>query len=223
MPIQRILHLIDLAGITAKELTEKAALSHSAITEWKKGKAKPSAEALVKISKYFEVPIEYLLKMGVFENWEEFQSEDALDAISIAFCSDFDGKLLLTGENMIGLRYRAIFNGELERIRFFSWAVTSVKIVPGYKDEEEVLVAQIEYSDIFKMMASKENPPRPTQMQCFTAKEQVADFMQRMTESPYDRLEDDEKKLLDLFRTLSDNQKGEVFTKITSFKYRPYA
>lgn len=215
MPIQRILHLIDLTGITAKELTEKAALSHSAITEWKKGKAKPSAEALVKVSKYFEVPIEYLLKMGVFENWEEFQSKEALNAISIAFCSDFDRKLLLTGENMVGLRYRAIFNGELERIRFFSWAVISVKIESEHKHGEEALVAQVEYSDIFKMMASKEQPP--AKIQRMTAEERASDFMQRMREGPYYRLEDDEKKLLDLYRTLSDVQKGEIFKAITDF------
>ena len=220
MSIQRILHLINLTGITAKELTEKTSLSPNAITEWKKGKAKPSAEALVKVSKYFEVPIEYLLGMGVFENWEEFQSEEALDAISNAFCIDFEGKLLLTGENMIGLRYRAIFNGELERIRFFSWAVKSVRIELGDNDGEEILVAQVEYSDVFKMMASKEKPP--AEMKRMTGPELAADFIQRMKEGPYARLDEDEKRLLDLYRTLSDVQKGEVFKIITSFDYRSY-
>lgn len=221
MPIQRIIHLIELFDITAKTLMEATSLSNSAISEWKKGKAKPSAEALVKISKYFEVPIEYLLGMGVFENWEEFQSEEALDAISNAFDTDFEGAYLSTGESVIGLRYRAIFNGELERIRFFSWAVKSVKIEPGYRDWEEILVANVEYTDVFRMMISKEG--RNDGLKTYTASERIEDFKQRMKEGPYARLEEDEKRLLDLYRTLSGVQKGEVFKIITSFGYRPYA
>ena len=221
MPIDRILHLIELTGINAKDLTEKASLSKSAITEWKKGKAKPSAEALVKISKYFEIPIEYLLGMGVFENWEEFQSEEALDAISNAFCADFEGQYISTGENMIGLRYRAIFNGELERIRFFSWAVKSVKIEPGYRDWEAILVANIEYTDVFRMMISEED--HAGGLRRFSSSDLATDFIERMKESPYDHLEEDEKRLLDLYRTLSDVQKGTIFKTMNSFSYRPYA
>lgn len=221
MPIQRIIHLIELFGITAKTLMEETSLSNSAISEWKKGKAKPSAEALVKISKYFEVPIEYLLGMGVFENWEEFQSEEALDAISNAFDADFDGKYLSTGNSIIGLRYRAIFNGELERIRFFSWAVKSVKIEPRYRDWEEILVANVEYTDVFRMMISRED--HIGGLQTITASERVEDFMKRMKEGPYAHLDEDEKRLLDLYRTLSDIQKGEIFKAMTSFGYRPYA
>lgn len=220
MSIQRIIHLIEISGITAKELTERASLSHSAITEWKKGKAKPSAEALVKIAKYFEVPIEYLLKMGVFENWEEFQNEEALDAVSIAFCKDFEGKCLSTGENMIGLRYRAIFNGELERIRFFSWAVKSVKIESGYRDWEEILVANIEYTDVFKMMISNED--HVGEMKRTTYPELLMDSTKRR-KILYDHLEEDERQLLELYWTLSDVQKGEVFKTINSFNHRPYA
>ena len=41
MSIQRILHLIDLANITAKALTQETGLSHSAISEWKKEKQNP--------------------------------------------------------------------------------------------------------------------------------------------------------------------------------------
>lgn len=47
--------------ITAKQLTSSVGLSASAITEWKKGKAKPSAAALQKIAAYLDCSVDYLL------------------------------------------------------------------------------------------------------------------------------------------------------------------
>lgn len=62
--IERILNLIKSRGITAKELTTKLELSNSAITDWKKGKAKPSTEAIIKLAVYFNVTSDYLLGLS---------------------------------------------------------------------------------------------------------------------------------------------------------------
>ena len=59
--ITRILALIEQNKITANKLTADLALPSSAITEWKKGKAKPSTDAIIKISKYFGVSADFLL------------------------------------------------------------------------------------------------------------------------------------------------------------------
>ena len=59
--IDRILLLMNEAGITAAKLAETLQLPNSAITEWKKGKAKPSADAISKLAKYFDVSADYLL------------------------------------------------------------------------------------------------------------------------------------------------------------------
>ena len=50
-------------NITAKQLTQVIGLSSSAISEWKKGKAKPSAEAVVKIAEHFHVTTDYLFNL----------------------------------------------------------------------------------------------------------------------------------------------------------------
>ena len=42
-------------------LCRECGLNHSAVTEWKKGKAKPSTEAVAKIARYFNVSADYLL------------------------------------------------------------------------------------------------------------------------------------------------------------------
>ena len=59
--VEKILSLMETEGINAKELTVRTGLGHSAITDWKKGKAKPSTDAVVKIADYFGVTTDYLL------------------------------------------------------------------------------------------------------------------------------------------------------------------
>ena len=58
--VERILDLLKERGISALKLTTDLGLSNSAVTDWKKGKAKPSYGALVKIAEYFGVSVEYL-------------------------------------------------------------------------------------------------------------------------------------------------------------------
>lgn len=49
------------SNITAKYLTTELELSNSSITDWKKGKAKPSTDAIIKIANFFEVSTDFLL------------------------------------------------------------------------------------------------------------------------------------------------------------------
>lgn len=224
MAIQRILHLIELADITAKTLTQEADLSKSAISEWKKGKAKPSADALVRIAEYFEVPIEYLLGMGVYSNWEELWSDAGREAIIAAVYEDYPSEILITGDSVIGEFRRGVLGTEIDMIRFFNWAVKSVKLeeVNEFSEDSyewrDVTKAEIEYSDIFKMLTRESKPA----MIHFTAKELADDFMARMKAGPYENLDVDEKELLDHYRGLTEIQKGEVFKVIKGFRYNRY-
>lgn len=59
--IDKILKLTAERNISNRKLTIDLGISNSAISEWKKGKAKPSLEAVVKIAKYFGVSTDYLL------------------------------------------------------------------------------------------------------------------------------------------------------------------
>lgn len=59
--IERILQLMELNNIKAFKLTNDLGLSNSAITDWKKGKSKPSVEAVVKIAQYFNVSTDYII------------------------------------------------------------------------------------------------------------------------------------------------------------------
>lgn len=56
----RIFELMDKNKVTAKQLSIATGISQSNFTEWKKGRSNPKFEALVQISEYFNVPVEYL-------------------------------------------------------------------------------------------------------------------------------------------------------------------
>jgi transcriptional regulator with XRE-family HTH domain len=58
--VERILHLIKIKNVVPAKMLSDLELSPSAISEWKKGKAKPSADAIIKIAKYFNVTTDYL-------------------------------------------------------------------------------------------------------------------------------------------------------------------
>ncbi|EGT4823252.1 XRE family transcriptional regulator [Clostridioides difficile] len=59
--INRILDLMEKNNITAKQLTSDLEISNSSISDWKKGKGKPSSDAIVKMAEYFNVTTDYLL------------------------------------------------------------------------------------------------------------------------------------------------------------------
>jgi transcriptional regulator with XRE-family HTH domain len=59
--IERILEQMKIKNVNAKELSDYAGLNNSAITEWKKGKSKPSSDAIIRLADYFNVSADYLL------------------------------------------------------------------------------------------------------------------------------------------------------------------
>ena len=58
--IDRILAIIDQEKIEQKEFEEKAGLSNGVVSKWKKGISKPSATAIMKISKAYGIPTDYI-------------------------------------------------------------------------------------------------------------------------------------------------------------------
>ena len=72
--LQRLLDIMAERSLTAKKVTEDCNMSASSFTDWKKGKASPGVEAISKLSAYFDVSTDYLIK-GV-EYKDRFNLED---------------------------------------------------------------------------------------------------------------------------------------------------
>lgn len=60
--IPKLFELMKTNNITAKKLSVSIGASEGNISDWKSGKAIPSAEKLVLIADFFDVSIDYLLE-----------------------------------------------------------------------------------------------------------------------------------------------------------------
>lgn len=60
LDLTNLFELLEPRG-TSKKLSESMGISTGNISDWKSGKSKPTAEALLKIADYFNVSVDYLL------------------------------------------------------------------------------------------------------------------------------------------------------------------
>lgn len=77
--IEKITDLINHSGKSVSSIFKELKIPHNAVSEWSKGKAKPSAEALTKIADYFDVSVDYLLGRT---NTQIFQADEKKEPTS---------------------------------------------------------------------------------------------------------------------------------------------
>lgn len=61
---ERISELMQEQGVTAVKLAAAVGVSTGNITDWKKGRSKPSSDAIAKLAEYFGVTSDYLLGLS---------------------------------------------------------------------------------------------------------------------------------------------------------------
>ena len=59
---KRYVELPDKKGVTDYRVSEDTGIARSTFTDWKNGRSAPKVEKLLLLAKYFDVPIEYLIK-----------------------------------------------------------------------------------------------------------------------------------------------------------------
>ena len=64
--IKKITNLIEKKGMQQKDFEKDLELPKNVVSEWKKGRVKPSIEHITKIAKYFNVSTDYLLGLSDF-------------------------------------------------------------------------------------------------------------------------------------------------------------
>ena len=57
--LERLIMLQEQSGMNQKQLQKELGLSNSAFSDWKKGKGRPSVEALVRFSEFFGVSMDW--------------------------------------------------------------------------------------------------------------------------------------------------------------------
>lgn len=66
----RLRHLREEKQLSAAQLAGEFEKSEGAIRMWETGKSKPDADTLIKLSKYFDCTVDYLLGLSDFKNQE---------------------------------------------------------------------------------------------------------------------------------------------------------
>lgn len=59
--IERIFHIMDEKGLSAYAVAKSTGIANSTISDWKKGKGKPSTDNIVALADLFNVSTDYLL------------------------------------------------------------------------------------------------------------------------------------------------------------------
>ena len=67
--MNRIRELRKREKMTQKELADRMQIADSTLSYWEMGKYEPDNEALIKLSRFFHVPIDYIIG-GDFTKWE---------------------------------------------------------------------------------------------------------------------------------------------------------
>lgn len=68
----RIKELRNLVKISQEELADKIKVSRGNVGDWERGRAKPGAEALLLLSKFFNVSVDWILTGEMLQNTDLF-------------------------------------------------------------------------------------------------------------------------------------------------------
>ena len=118
-----ILKLMKENGVTAYKMTTDLELDRSTVTQWKKGKAKPSYGALVKIAKYFNVSVDYLQGKTDDPNSVETKN-DKIELPPDFMYSFYEGYREIDDDD------RAILHNLMEKMRIAKKAKDSAQSTP---------------------------------------------------------------------------------------------
>jgi len=69
MQMNRIRALRKQMDITQKELARHLQIADSTLSYWEMGKYEPDSDALIKLSRFFKVPVDYIIG-GDFTKWD---------------------------------------------------------------------------------------------------------------------------------------------------------
>ena len=112
--VERIIDLIEKNGITAAKLLTDLGMARSSMSEWKKGKAKPSTDAIIKIADYFGVSTDYLLT----DTTEEDETKNTETSSEVLYMS----RNMLHKIDMLNIEQLKIIDLEARNYKFIETA-----------------------------------------------------------------------------------------------------
>ena len=144
--VEKITKLFDESGKSANSILKELDFSPTAFSEWKRGKAKPTTDALKKLADYFDVSVDYLL--GRTNNpkgdWsrENFPSEDIVYVPIIAsVAAGFDKNIKELDDHELQEVPASIIRG-YDPSEIFAFIVSGESMSPKFLDGDRVIVVR---------------------------------------------------------------------------------
>ena len=84
MEIHNILKRLRVgAGLTQQQLSRDLAIGQATISQWESGTSKPTADALIALSKYYRVSVDFILGTTLDEDGEATMNQDVEECIAL--------------------------------------------------------------------------------------------------------------------------------------------
>ena len=88
--VEKIINLVQKSGKTEYVVKKEIGLPNGAFSDWKAGRANPSAEALRKIADYFNVSVDYLLGRTDAPTAAEYHIPPEIAGVHVGFAGGID-------------------------------------------------------------------------------------------------------------------------------------
>lgn len=107
-------------GLNETKLSRELGISHSSFSDWKRGKGKPSLDAVIKFSQYFNVSIDYLVYGEEYKQETSSEISDAKDAVLLEkfhlLTPELQTNILYYIDGMIATMPKPLINDDEKRL-----------------------------------------------------------------------------------------------------------
>jgi len=125
--MNRIRELRKQKDMTQKELAEHMEIADSTLSYWEMGKYEPDNEALMKLSRFFQVPIDYIL-CGDFKKWDTDGSGAIYPYPSTSSGTDYD---MSVSDTLIEYRLQSVLKA-FQRVEFEDLTQGEIDLLAEY-------------------------------------------------------------------------------------------
>jgi len=190
--MNRIKNIRKALGYTQAKFASILNVSRTTVTMWETQGTEPDFETLCKISDIFDIPSDYIVGAGVFENWEEIidNYDDVARKLREYIPPDFAMPTIETDCYLVAWLDQMLYKkeDELLLIRWFNFAIRKVifETIQVENEGESPLSVEIEFTPAFEGMIdkSKKNARQKDERRGYVVKSVQAIF----AETVYDLL-----------------------------------
>ena len=151
---QKIKELRESAHLTQQELAKMISISRSTLAGYESENKQPSYQVLSQMANVFKVPTDYILGVGIFENWDLLlqNKKSIIEQISI-IASRLSSDILNGLDDMTFARLTYAFDVHVYKHEDGSVGITARDPTPTYQTPASILSDEEKLISIFNSLS----------------------------------------------------------------------